>query len=103
MVLERNHVLFKKHVEDEDSMNLNSSYDHTIMILSDQSITDIIVCCTLGVASSILCVLCIKYDLFTKISTYCSKRKVVPVTTVMTIKPVVSINLVSYDNNECIM
>ena len=63
------------------------------MILSDQSITDIIVCCTLGVASSILCVLCIKYDLFTKIVTYCSRRKVVPVIVVPTIRPVVLIEV----------
>ena len=46
------------------------------MKLSDASTTAIIVCCTLGILGTILLLLCIRYDLLTKIEQYCFTPKV---------------------------
>jgi len=49
------------------------------MILSQQSITDIIVCITLGVLGTIILFVCIRYDLYTKLVRACTtSAKVVP-------------------------
>ena len=48
------------------------------MILSEQSVTAIIVCLSLGISFTLLFLLCIRYDLFTKIARYCSAGKVQP-------------------------
>jgi hypothetical protein len=53
------------------------------MILSEDSINTIIICSTLGIVNCILCVLCIKYDLFSKIGYYCSKKSTVRVTPIV--------------------
>ena len=52
------------------------------MILSEQSITAIIVCLSLGISFTLLFLMCIRYDLFTKIARYCSAGKVQPHTAV---------------------
>jgi hypothetical protein len=52
------------------------------MILSEQSVTAIIVCLSLGISFTLLFLLCIRYDLFTKIARYCSAGKVQPHTAV---------------------
>lgn len=52
------------------------------MILSEQSVTAIIVCLSLGILFTLLFLMCIRYDLFTKIARYCSAGKVQPHTTV---------------------
>ena len=55
---------------------------YTSMILSEQSVTAIIVCLSLGISFTLLFLLCIRYDLFTKIARYCSAGKVQPHTVV---------------------
>lgn len=46
------------------------------MKLSDESITTIIACSILGIVGTILLLLCIRYDLLSKIEHYCFPTKV---------------------------
>jgi hypothetical protein len=49
------------------------------MLLSDQSITAIITCITLGVIGTITLLICMRFNLMAKIMTYCSRPSVTTV------------------------